>query len=82
MPTKLYRTGDRNAGPRWQEFWNDAGRKELGNIAKRNTAEHPMRGLMANDGKTVSMLEYTTAKSLSLIYRKFEMLRRRYPTNH
>ena len=62
MPSNLYRTGDRNAGPRWQEFWDEASRKELGNMVKRNTADHPMRGLMVNDGKTISMLESIIAK--------------------
>ena len=61
MPTNLYRKGDTNATPRWQEFLDDANRKELGNT-KQNTTDHPLQGLMVNDGKIIFMLEPIIAK--------------------
>lgn len=56
MSANLFSTGDRNAGPRWQEFWDEASRKELGDKKKVNTADHPLQGLMVKDGKTISIL--------------------------
>ncbi|KAL9037364.1 MAG: hypothetical protein Q9214_005736 [Letrouitia sp. 1 TL-2023] len=49
LPPGKTEGGDRNTGPRWQKFWEEASRKELGNMKKQNNADHPMQGLMAKD---------------------------------